>query len=277
MIRPSISLLVIFFCKCALLHAQNKPIKVYLLGAFHFAQTDSTYNVLDEKHQKSIQRVNDLIVGIHPDKIFIEAMPDFENEHKLDSLFTAYTQRTKETNNPNEIWQIGFKVAKRLGHPKLYQCDHPGSYGSLYAELEEYAATHQQTNILHYNAPGVTKPLGNTLDRDSLMQSMSLLDYLKWLNSKEVQGTSHAHYINLFPRIGQTDVYDYQKNYLLGTELTADWYRRNIYIYSKMVNQLNYQEKAIFLLIGNDHVPIIRHLFESNPFFEVVPTKKWLK
>jgi hypothetical protein len=256
--------------------AQNDKIKVYLLGTFHFAQTDSTYNVLDDKHQRSINELNDIIVGIKPDKIFIERMPDFENEHKIDSLYTAYFNRTKETNNPNEIWQVAFKTAKRLGHKKLYQCDHPGNYGSLYAEIQEYATKHNQANILEYRAKGVTIPKASMVNKDSLMKSMSLLDFMRWLNSKEVQSTSHAHYVNVFPQIGHTDVYDYKENYLLGTKLTADWYRRNIYTYSKMINQLNYNEKAIFLIIGNDHVPIIRHLFESNPYFEVMDVEKWL-
>ena len=255
--------------------SENK-IKVYLLGTFHFSQTDSSYQVMDEKHQKSINELNDIIVGLNPNKIFIERMPDFEKENKMDSLYTAYFNREKETNKPNEIWQVAFKTAKRLGHKKSYQCDHPGNYGSLYAEIEEYAKEHNQMNILEYDAKGVTKPKTNTLNRDSLMQSMTLLDFIKWLNSKEVQSTAHAHYVNVFPQIGHTDVYDYKKNYLLGTKLTADWYRRNIYTYSKMINQLDYSEKAIFLLIGNDHIPIIRHLFESNPYFEVMDVEKWL-
>lgn len=166
---------------------KNSKIKVYLLGTFHFAQTDSAYNVLDKKHQESINELNDIIVGINPDKIFIERMPDFENEHKIDSLYTAYFNRTKETNNPNEIWQVAFKSAKRLRHKKLYQCDHPGNYGNLYTEILEYAKEHNQTNILEYNAKGVTKPIGSTINRDSLMKSMSLLNYMRWLNSKEVQ------------------------------------------------------------------------------------------
>lgn len=254
----------------------NQKIKVYLLGTFHFDQTDSAYNVLDDKHQKSINQLNDIIVGIKPDKIFIERMPDFEDEHKLDSLYTAYFNRSKETNNPNEIWQVAFKTAKQLGHKKLYQCDHPGRYGSLYAGIEEYAKEHNQMNILQYNATGVTEPISSALNQDSLRNSMELIDFIRWLNSKEVQESSHAHYVNVFPQVGHTDVYKYKENYLLGTELTADWYRRNIYIYSKMINQLNYNEKAIFLLIGNDHIPIIRQLFESNPYFEVVEISKWL-
>ena len=52
--------------------------------------------------------------------------------------------------------------------------------------------------------------------------------------------------------------------------------RRNIMIYTKMVNQLDYSEEAIFLIMGGDHIPILRNLFRDNPFFEVVPPEAWL-
>jgi hypothetical protein len=255
----------------------NSPkIKVYLLGTFHFAQTDSTYNVLDDEHQKSIADLNNIIVRLNPDKIFIERMPDFEKENRVDSVYTAYLNRTKETNNPNEIWQVAFKVGKKLGHKKLYQCDNSGNYGNIYNRLEEYATEHNQQDILASNAKGTTKPLKSNVNADSLRNSTTLLEYIKWLNSKEVQSSSQAHYINVYPQIGNTNVYNWGKDYLLGTELTVDWYRRNIYIYSKMLSQIDYTEKSIFLIMGNDHIPIIRHLFESNPYFEVMDVEKWL-
>jgi hypothetical protein len=260
----------------AFCQSNSKRIKVYLLGTFHFAQTDSTYNVLDEERQASIIELNTIITGLKPDKLFIERMPDFEYLSKIDSLYTAYLNRSKETNNPNEIWQVAFKVGKRLGHKKLYQCDHPGNYGNLMAGIQEYATENNQQHFLDYNAIGLTRPYTDRVNRDSLRSAMSLLEYMRWLNSKEVQSSSHAHYVNVFPRLGHTDVYDYKKNYLLGTELTADWYRRNIYTYSKIINQIDFTEQSIFLIIGNDHVPIIRHLFESNPYFEVMDTEKWL-
>ena len=99
---------------------------------------------------------------------------------------------------------------------------------------------------------------------------------MKWLNSKSVQQSSHAHYINCYPQLGNTNVFHYDSTYFLGSELTVDWYRRNIKIYSKMIAQLDYSEKAIILIMGNDHIPIIRHLFNSNPYFEVIPTENWL-
>ncbi len=251
-------------------------IKVYLLGTFHFAQTDSTYNVLDEKHQESIKKLNDIIVGLNPNKIFIERMPDFEYENKIDSLYTAYVNSKKETKNRNEIWQVAFKVGKRLKHKKLYQCDHSGRYGANYRAMLQYAQKHNQMDVLNKNTKGTAK-MKIQINIDSIRNSKTLLEYLKWLNSKEVQYYSNAYYITVPPQIGHTDVYKYKKNeYLLGTELTADWYRRNIYIYSKMINQLDYEEKSIFLIIGNDHIPIIRHLFEGNPYFNVMDTEKWL-
>lgn len=258
-------------------YSQKNPsrIKVYLLGTFHFAQTNN-YNVLDDVHQKSIQELNDIIVRIKPDKIFIERMPEFEKVNKIDSIYTAYLNSTEEMKSRNEIWQVAFKVGKRLGHKKLYQCDNPGNYGTIYSKLAAYAKEHDQQDILSCKVRGTTTALTGKVNADSLRNSVTLLDYIKWLNSKEVQSSSQAHYINVFPQVGNTDVYNSGQDYLLGTELTTDWYRRNIYIYSKMINQLNYEENSIFLLLGNDHIPIIRHLFESNPYFEVVDVEKWL-
>ena len=43
-----------------------------------------------------------------------------------------------------------------------------------------------------------------------------------------------------------------------------------------MINQLDDSEDAIFLIIGGDHVPILRNLFRDNPYFEVIEPKNWL-
>lgn len=255
--------------------AQNTPIKVYLLGTFHFAQTDSTYDVLDNAHQKDIQKLCDLIIKQEPDKVFVESMPDFEYMNRIDSLYQTF-RKGSTLNWRNEIWQVGFRVAEALDHEHIYLCDHPGQFGYYYGMLEEYADLHGQQQMLGYQGKGITVPLTETIDLDSLMHAMSLLDYLRWMNSAAVQGSSHAHYINLYPQLGNTDVFHYDSTYFLGVELTTDWYRRNLKIYAKMLAQLDYTEDAIFLIIGNDHIPILRHLFESNPYFAVVPAKKWL-
>ena len=47
-------------------------------------------------------------------------------------------------------------------------------------------------------------------------------------------------------------------------------------VYAKILSQLDYNEKAIFLIIGDDHIAIIRQMFQENPYFEVVEAEKWL-
>jgi hypothetical protein len=217
----------------------------------------------------------DIVSSRKPDKIFIEKMPEWENENHIDSLFQEY--RKGHLNRArNEIWQVAGRVARRLGHQHMYQCDHPGQYGLHYSRIEEYANAHAQTARLMYQGKGMTAPLTSLVNGDSLRNASDLLEYIRWLNSAEVQGSSHAHYINVYPQIGNTDPYHADSTSFLGAQLTVDWYRRNILIYAKMINQLDYTERAIFLLIGNDHVPIVRNLFQGNPYFEVVGAEQWL-
>lgn len=256
--------------------AQTQKIKVYLLGTFHFNQTDTTvYDVRSENHQLNIRQIAQMISDQQPDKIFVELMPEWEKENRIDSIYQVYRKGGLRMAR-NEIWQIGARVAAGLNHPHIYQCDHPGMYGYHYGMLDDYAKLHQQENLLQYKGKGMTPPLTSLIDTDSLRNSVSLLEYMRWLNSPEVQNTSHAHYINVYPQIGNTRVTEYDSTYFLGAALTIDWYRRNILIYSKILAQLDYSEKAIFLVIGNDHVPILKELFNGNPFFEVMNTEAWL-
>ncbi|MBK7811588.1 MAG: hypothetical protein IPI50_10155 [Saprospiraceae bacterium] len=270
-------LFILFYGLTPFLFSQstNDRIKVYLLGTFHFAQTDSSYDVLSEKNQKSISKLCEIIKIQRPDKVFIERMPDFEYQNKMDSFYQAF-KLGDSRNRRNEIWQVAFRVARDLNHKTIYSCDHPGQYGFLYSQIEEYASNHQQTDLLNGKGNGITNPVSSLINEDSLLFHSDLLDYMRWLNSKKVQQSSHAHYISVYPQLGNTNVFFYDSYYFLGSDLTVDWYRRNIKIYSKMIAQLDYKEEAIFLIMGNDHIPIIRHLFESNPYFEVMDTENWL-
>ncbi|MEM5565001.1 DUF5694 domain-containing protein [Psychroserpens sp. AS72] len=257
---------------------KTEKIKVYLLGTFHFAQTDSTYNVLDSDKQKSIEYLSEIIAKNNPNKIFTERQPEFEFQNKIDSLYKIYIKMSRPLKTKNEIFQVGFRTAKKLGHEKVYQCDHPGQYGTLNMAVMEYAEKNNQTDILEGKSIGSVMRYESTVNEDSIMNNNTLFKYLQWINSPEVMNTSHSFYNTNFPQIGSNYYYNYDDDdTLIGAELTADWYRRNIMIYSKIINQLDYNESAIFLLIGADHVPIIKNLFKGNPYFEVVETSKWLK
>ncbi|WP_299114371.1 DUF5694 domain-containing protein [uncultured Winogradskyella sp.] len=258
--------------------SNSKTIKVYLLGTFHFAQTDSTYNVLDSIHQKSIEKLSNIIASGKPNKVFLERQPEFEFQNKMNSLYSKYRQMDRPLKVKNEIFQVGFRVARQLNHDSVYLCDHPGRYGYLNNIAYEYAENNNQKDIIEGKRIGTVERQEDIIDEDSLMQSVSLLDYIRWINSDKVKNASHASYISNWPLMGSTDYYNYEDdNTLLGAEVITDWYRRNILIYTKMINQVDYEnDDAIFLIMGADHIPIIENLFNANPYFEVVPTSEWL-
>ena len=190
-----------------------------------------------------------------------------------------YLKLTRPIRAKNEIFQVGFRVAKLLGHKKVYQCDHPGQYGRHITAVNKYADTHGQNDILDGKRLGSSLHYNDIIDEDSIVQNSTFFEYLQWINSDRTMTLSHAYYITNFPQIGSTDYYQYDnEKTLIGAELTADWYRRNILIYTKMINQIDYEnDKAIFLIMGADHIPIIENLFNANPYFEVVKTETWLK
>lgn len=257
--------------------AQNKPIKVYLLGTFHFNQVDAAiYDVRKAEHQKDITVIIEKLYQAGIDKVFLESMPDYAIESRMDSLYQAF-RKGDSMRVRNEIWQIGYRLANWRKHDRVYFCDHPGQYGTYLAQIREYSEKNGELVKFEKGGPGASFSLSRGLDIDSLRSQMSLLAYLQLLNDPQYQRMSHANYISHYPTLGHSDSYHYKKGaFLLGAELTADWYRRNIKIYSHILNQLDFQENAIFLLIGNDHIPIIRQLFAENPAFEVINTAQWL-
>ena len=199
--------------------AQKDPVKVYLLGTFHFNQTDTNvYDVRSSKHQASIKQLADKILAVKPDKVFIERMPEWEQQNRVDSLYQVYRGGGLRLAR-NEIWQVGARVAAALNHPHIYQCDQPGMYGYHLGTIEEYCKLHHQDSLLSFKGKGMTPPNVPGFDADSLRMNLSLLEYLQWLNAKEVQSTSHAHYINTYPQMGNTNVFEYDSTYFLGANL----------------------------------------------------------
>lgn len=255
----------------------ENPTKVYLLGTFHFAQTGDEYDIRSKEHQESIQELVGHLTAIQPNKIFVERQAEYEFQNRVDSLYQAY-RKTDRLPGKNEIFELGFRTAKKMNHNQVYQCDHPGRYGYLLQEAVEYAEKNGQQAILDLEAPGTIERLDNLINEDSIMQNETLLNYIRFLNSDQVMQSSHAYYVSNLPQLGSTDYYNYDDDFtLLGAEVVADWYRRNIMIYTKIINQVDESDAVILLIIGGDHVPILNQLFQDNPFFQVVHPKLWLE
>ena len=245
------------------------------MGTYHFAQDDS-YDILSPQAQAALEQLTQRIVAAGPDKIFLERQPEFDSQNGIRDLYQEF-RRGEGDPIRNEFAQVGFRAAAALEHDQIYLCDHPGQYGRFYRAARDYAMQHGQMPLLEGTAARTTVSIEGEVDEQALRAERGLLGYLRWLNSDAVRASSHAGYITTFPRVGSTGFYDYDdEQTLIGAELLVDWYRRNIMIYAKILNQVTESDDAIFVLLGSDHIPILEQLFEDHPYFEVIPAAEWL-
>ena len=57
--------------------------------------------------------------------------------------------------------------------------------------------------------------------------------------------------------------------------MLADWYRGNNFIDSKVLTQMDFKAERILVIFGASHSSALKHLFKSNPHFDVVDTHAW--
>ncbi|HUK64287.1 MAG TPA: DUF5694 domain-containing protein, partial [Dongiaceae bacterium] len=102
--------------------------KIVFVGTFHFADAGLdayrprfAYDPLTPEHQREIE---DLVARLgdrfRPTKIAIEY--PLEKQARLDSIYDAERKGLRKP-SPNEITQIGFRLAKRLGLSRVYGVD----------------------------------------------------------------------------------------------------------------------------------------------------------
>ena len=247
------------------------PIEVLIVGTFHFAQVDTlTYDVLKLPRRAEAERVVDALVRWAPAKVFVESQPEF-NQLAYDSLMQSLTTGS-DLPRRNEIYRLGMRTAQRLGQQRVYLVDHPGRYGSLYGQMARVADATGKRDVMEGRVPFVQRALYERDSTDEKQRSITLPAFLQYLNSAEYRRTDHGVYISRYPRIGavRTDLSDSTSASRAGAELVADWYRRNVMIFSKVLNWMDWSERRIVIVIGAGHVPILRHLFESHGSFRVV-------
>jgi hypothetical protein len=125
------------------------PASIAILGVFHFAGSSGDAasmkvdGMLGERRQKEIEEVLVRLEKYKPDKILVE-YPYTENE-QLNEAYQRYLNGDLKL-TADETHQLGFKLAERLGHKKIYGVDHELTLPS--DKLQAFAETHGQKEKL---------------------------------------------------------------------------------------------------------------------------------
>lgn len=254
--------------------------KVMLLGTFHFAypnldilKSEKVFDALSSLGQAEVEEVASLIErNFRPSKVAVEARP--EKEPKLAEEYRAYRDGRFEL-PANEIYQLGFRLAARLGHAGVYPID---EWGRLYEPWE---------NVLEYARVKLGLPKADRSDEEleelwrwvfgagwadryqallnrgtRLLAEQGLRSYLLYLNSEESILASHGIYLEWAK--GKPG------DYALADHITGWWYNRNLRIFSNLKAITESPDDRILVIFGSGHLPILHHCLQTSLEHELV-------
>ncbi len=257
--------------------------EVLIIGTFHFnnpgadAVKFKTKNIQTPTAQKELEIIADKIRLFSPDKIFVEW--DYNDQQRLDSLYELYlageydnyVERTYKNTDQynfytqNEIIQLAFRAGKKAGVKKMcaidYSLDLPAD--TVFAAIQ--AAGQEQ---LMKEIETAMKELGEEFDRK--MEKLSLTELILDLNTNEERKRNVGLYIKMFNRGGKTDNFS-------GANCVAEWYRRNLFMYSLVQKMTERSDDKIMILLGSGHTAMIQNFVEAENHFKIVPLHQVLR
>ena len=246
----------------AAFQSKIKPTPVMFLGTYHMSNPGMDAFNLQSDDVLAPKRQAEMAT-FQPTIIAIEAPFN-------DSLTLARFQEylTGELSlRKNETEQIGFRLAKILGHQKIYPIDvtsnlemgdmqqviaaDPARHGARMAEVQELGN-------------GAIALMGKWLKEGSVM------NMLYQMNRPEFHDLNYELYLRISLPTVQGDNY-------AGADFVGQWHHRNLKIMSNL-HQIGFTpEDRILVVFGQGHVPLFQRIAEDSPWFKVVDVLPYLK
>jgi len=264
----SLSILIMLMCfNGNAQEVKEQKVEALLIGVSHWAnygrkgldvvQTNEP-DILSEQYQKELKEIAAKIEKFNPDKIFVERVLDYQP--KLDSLFQLYKTTDWGKNRRNEIYQLGFRLAKSLNHKKVYGIDfHDTEFP--FDSVMKVIQKEKQFNVMN-KLQGAFQLFANTYNK-MVAEKKSLPEILEYLNSEEGRSANQEVYLTYMTKVGKLDND-------IGAFLASEWIRRNIYMYSYILKYLEPEDDKIMILLGAGHIAAIKNMIDFNPEWRVV-------
>ena len=228
--------------------------EVLVLGVYHMANpgrdlfNTQADDVLAPKRQAEIAQLIEVLRRFRPTRIAVEAAV---RDNRIPSRYQNYVAGTHELSR-NEVEQIGFRLAKELGHETVYPVDADGEFP--FPRLVDYAKAHGRSGELDT----LLAEIGETVKAQSAyLASHTVLETLLYMNADEKVAEDVGFYYR--------EAHFGEPWNWAGPDLLADWFRRNIRIYSNIVRIADDPGERVLVIVGAGHLGWLRHSFASDP------------
>jgi hypothetical protein len=246
-------------------------VQVMLLGTYHFANPGQDVikqdidDVLRTQRQTELEDLTTRLAQWKPDRIAVEWA--WSRTDTIQARYARYRAGTL-TPNRNEVVQVAFRLAARLGHPAVYPIDDDSFLDlndSLHAfdrRRPEFKRTRDSINaILQAEAKST----------NAWMRQTTIVEHLQRANTDEaLHGGNSLGMFGGYLAAGEGANYG-------GSQFLARWYERNINMAHNLTRILRPEVKKILLVVGSGHVMPLRGILDEAPQFCPVSPLPYLR
>ncbi len=231
---------------------------VLLLGSYHMANPGrDAFNleaddVLTPQRQAEIQALVERLERFRADVVAVEAR---WGDTVTTARYRAYVAGERELGR-NETEQIGFRLAHRLGHERVYPID-----VSMGLDFEAVGRTASEDPRLAAKL-GQMQAVGEeaiALMAARLAES-GIGSMLRWMNEPDNLRRAHMIYLDFFVPVVVGENY-------AGADMVAAWYQRNLRVFANLTRIAIEPGSRVFVVFGQGHIPILRQAVIDHPAF----------
>lgn len=246
--------------------AAEKPrAAVLVVGVYHMANpgrdifNTKADDVLAPKRQAEIAQLIEVLKKFQPTKIAVEADPWGSRVGQYGEYLAG-----KYTLTRNEIDQVGYRLAKELGHKTVYLVDADGEFP--YPRLLNYTKASGRTKELE----AINAEFGVRVKAQSeYLASHTVLETLLYMNADE----KVAYESGLYMRMAHFS----EPGDWAGADLVSDWFRRNMRIFANIVKLADSPNERVLVIYGSGHLGWLQHYFANDPTFTLRKLAEYAK
>jgi len=247
--------------------------KIMTLGVFHFAYPNldavktvdkDKISVLDEPYQSEIIAISEAITYYKPTIIAIEATPD--QQFKIDSLYSLY-KNNKFKLERDEIYQLGFRIGKKLNIPVIYCVNDWGRHYDNIEELFKDSIRSARLEEYYLHSPdSIYKNSGASKKVSSIINALA-----KTNEPNHIKERLSVYLLNPFK-------FEEKPGDFTGVDFeTGRWFNRNLRIFRNIQRIPHSVNDRILLIIGAEHLNLLNMFFEISKEFEFVSPLPYLE
>jgi len=228
--------------------------EVLVLGVYHMASPGKDIfnmridDVLAPKRQAEIAQLIEVLKKFHPTKVAVEGDV---GDDSIPNRYADYVAGKHELSR-NEIEQIGFRLAKELGHKTVHPVDVDGEFP--FPRVVNYAKASGRSKELDAMM-GETGAMVKA--QDQYLASHSVLETLLYMNADGKVAEDVGFYYRL-AHFGEPGDW-------AGADLVSDWFRRNVRIYRNVTRLADSPNERVLAIFGAGHLGWLRHDVSSDP------------